>query len=88
MQAKDDALKINTRETPLSEKTAAFLFFPPFPLSTRKEVKFIQLFLNGGKQLSSSANAKKVKPESKRRQVRSSFHDLDLKNWKEYNKIV
>ena len=51
-------------------------------------MKFIQLFLNGGKQLSSSANAKKVKPESKRRQVRSSFHDLDLKNWKEYPELI
>lgn len=38
--------------------------------------------------MSNSANAKTLKTESKRRPVRSSFHDLDLKNWKDYPELI
>jgi DNA modification methylase len=38
--------------------------------------------------LSRSANAKKIKSEDKRRSVRSTFHDLDLKNWKDYPDLI
>lgn len=38
--------------------------------------------------LSYSANAKKLKSESARKAPRSSFHDLDLKRWRDYPDLI
>lgn len=38
--------------------------------------------------LSLSANAKKAAPAKTRRVPRSTFHDLDLKNWREYPDLI
>ena len=38
--------------------------------------------------MSRSASAKKIKSEKKRKPVRSSFHDLDLKQWRDYPDLI
>lgn len=51
-------------------------------------MNLIQFFSHRRKILSQTASAKNLQPKKQRKAPRSTFHDLDLKQWREYPELI